>query len=136
MGVSDACVQTAFQRSAQICTLRALWAVDRLFPRLPALCIILKTFASVKVKTVYVITNGVQWLFIFSVFHEFYLFPLFLFLRSFWGASHTYFCENHSLDCWRAGGWSLWITPAKQHARFSQTLSRGSSSLFSNVVCI
>lgn len=91
-----------------------------LYPRCarpPVLCIILKTFASVKVKTVYVITNGVQWLFIFSVFHEFYLFPLFPFLRSFWGAIHTYFCENHALDCWRAG-----ITPAKQHAHFSQTL--------------
>ena len=80
-------------------------AIDHLSPCLPAPCIILKTFARVKVKAVYVITNGIQWFFIFSAFPEFYLFPLFLFL---WGFGELFIQVSvrvtHSLNSWGAGG--------------------------------
>lgn len=73
--VSNACFQTAFQKSVPICTLLAAGAAGHLTTYLPALSINFKIFASLKEKIIHLITNGVEWFFIFSIFCESLKFP-------------------------------------------------------------
>lgn len=63
--VFDACFQTAFQKRMQIGTQLAVSVTDHLTTCSRALCIIFKIFAGLKVRIVYVITNGVQRSFVF-----------------------------------------------------------------------